>query len=142
MKRTTQQGFTLLELMIVTVIIAIISVAAYPGYIKHIQKTKRSDARTALNDVAQRQERYFLLNRAYASTFTALGYASSTPASPEGEYTLSLSNTTASTYTANATGATGRSQAQDVQCRTLSLNQRGVRSAVDSGGNDTTTVCW
>ncbi len=142
MKRMVQQGFTLTELLIVMAITAIIAAVAYPSYVKQIQKTKRADARIALNDVAQRQERYFLLNRSYASTFTDLGYANNTPASPDGEYSLTLSNTTASTYTVNATGATGKGQAKDTQCKTLSLDQRGARSAVDSSGNSTTSSCW
>lgn len=141
MKRMMQGGFTLVELMIVMAIIGIITAAAYPSYVSHVQKAKRSDARVALNDVTQRQERFFLLNRAYASTFTALGYANNAPTSPEGEYSLTLTNVTATTYTVNATAVTGRSQVSDGRCRTLSLDQRGTRSAVDSDGTNS-TVCW
>lgn len=142
MKRKVQRGFTLVELMVVVAIIAIISMLAYPSYITQVQRANRSDARVALNDVVQRQERFFLLNRAYASTFTALSYASNTPNSPENKYSLTLNRPNATTYTVSATGIAGTTQASDLTCARLSLDQRGTRSAVDSAGNDSTASCW
>ena len=45
-------------------------------------------------------------------------------------------------YTATATAINGENQWQDTECRTFSVNQAGVRSALDSGGADNTAECW
>lgn len=68
-------GFTLVELMITLAIVAILVAIAYPSYSNYIMKSHRADAKTALLDLASRQERYFALQNNYASTPSALGYA-------------------------------------------------------------------
>ena len=50
------RGFTLVELMIVIVIVAILLAVALPSYQNSVQKGRRADAKAALLDVANRQE--------------------------------------------------------------------------------------
>lgn len=141
MIKLKQHGFTLIEMMIVVAIIGILAAFAYPSYMQHVQKAKRSDAHVGLNEVFQRQERNFILNRTYSSTLTGLGYSSNTPATPEGEYTLALSGVTATAFTVTATPVSGKTQASDNKCKSISLDQRGAKSAKDSS-NNASTVCW
>jgi type IV pilus assembly protein PilE len=49
-------GFTLIELMITVAIVAILAAVAYPSFMEQVRKSRRSDAITALNAVAQAQE--------------------------------------------------------------------------------------
>ena len=70
-------GFTLIELMIVVVVVAILSAVAFPSYVEAVRKSRRSEAKTALLDLAARQERYFTTHNAYAETPPFLGYAGS-----------------------------------------------------------------
>ena len=64
-------GFTLVELMIVLVIIGILTAVGFPAYQSYIQRGVRSQGQQFLMDLAQRQEQYYLDNRAYAPGWVA-----------------------------------------------------------------------
>ena len=59
------QGFSLIELMIVVVIIGLISAVAYPSYSDHVTKSRRTDAQTVLMQASQFMERYYTENNRY-----------------------------------------------------------------------------
>lgn len=65
-----QSGFTLIELMIVVAIIGILAAVAYPAYTDSIAKGKRGEARAALMNLLQQQERYLTQMNTY-ETFAA-----------------------------------------------------------------------
>jgi type IV pilus assembly protein PilE len=127
--------------MITVVVAAILAAVVLPAYNIQIRKSRRTEARTALLDLAGRAERMYSTSNSYFGTTTAgqllppdLGYIGAWPITVgSGYYRISLSNSTASTYTFTAT-AVG-SQALDTTCATL---------AVDNTGNQTATdpTCW
>lgn len=137
-----QRGFTLTEMMIVVAILGIISAFAYPSYVEQVRKSKRADAKIALQQVAQRQESHFIKNYSYAATLTALGYAADSIPSPEGDYNLAVNDATATSYTLKATPASTSGQIKDTACATFTLDHMGRKVSKDSSDVVTTDKCW
>jgi len=69
-------GFTLLELMIVIVVVAVLATIALPVYQDSKIRSQRATGKGMLYDVATRQEQYFINNKDYATALTELGYSS------------------------------------------------------------------
>lgn len=78
MKKNLNDGFTLIELMIVVAIVAILASVAYPAYTSSILKGKRAEGRAALAELLQQQERYMTQNNVYYAFTNASG--TTTPA--------------------------------------------------------------
>ncbi len=64
-KQYSQQGFSLIELMIVVVIVAIIAAFAYPSYTRQVQATRQSAAQGEMMSYASVLENYRAQNFSY-----------------------------------------------------------------------------
>jgi type IV pilus assembly protein PilE len=62
-----QQGFTLIELMIVVVVIAVLSAIALPSYTDYVTRSKLAEAYAHLSDLRVKMEQHYLDNRRYSS---------------------------------------------------------------------------
>lgn len=71
----TQGGFTLIELMMVVAIVGLLAAVAYPSYTNQIVRGQRSSGQNFVMDLAQREEQFFLDNRAYTNSMANLGIA-------------------------------------------------------------------
>ena len=121
--RLPTRGFTLVELMISIVVLAIIVAVALPSYKAATRKSHRGEAIAALAALQQAQERFRSGNSAYAGTLAAVGVASTT--APGGYYALSVSSATATGYVITADGS-GSSQRDDGDCAKLSMQVTGT----------------
>ena len=70
----TQQGFSLMEMMIVVAIIGILVAVAYPSYQEKIRETRRTEAIALTTKIMQAQERFFVNNLTYTTNLTQLGF--------------------------------------------------------------------
>ena len=67
------QGFTLIELMIVLLIVGILSGIALPNIIRQVGKAREAEAKQALSSIGFAQQGYFFENRQFATTYLELG---------------------------------------------------------------------
>ncbi len=138
-----QTGFTLIELMVSMVIIAIIMTVAIPSYRGYIQRANRADATTALLRITAGQERFFIQNGTYSNDLAnpppvGLGVGQT----ERGFYNLAVARPNAGQYQAVATIAAGGAQADDQDCAVFIVNERGQRTAFTNGGAENTDDCW
>jgi type IV pilus assembly protein PilE len=106
-------------------------------YTAQVQKSRRADAKVALEMVAAAQERFFTLNGTYAATLSSLSVSPDIQggASNEGYYDISVNRTAADQFTATADTDSGAAQASDSDCAQFTLNQVGNKGA-------TSANCW
>jgi type IV pilus assembly protein PilE len=141
--------------MITVVIVAILASIAIPSYTSYIQRSRRTDAKSTLLNLASLEERYFSTNNTYTNAAANLGYPVGT-ATPftvgSGYYNITTLITTAAvapinatsvgtpaTYTITAT-AIG-SQAADLLCATFTITSGGVQTATGTDPNPNVD-CW
>jgi type IV pilus assembly protein PilE len=111
-------GFTLIELMIATAVVAIIAAVAYPSYMGSVRKSRRAEAVSALAGLQQAQERWRANNAQYAVSASGLGISTTTPT---GLYTLAVDSADASGYIVSARAVSGTSQSADTNCTVMRL---------------------
>ena len=124
--KKNEYGFSLFELLIVLTIIGILATIAYPMYIQALVKTRRTEAKVALINLANRMEIYYLENNnSYANAnLTRLDINSKTA---KGFYQLSITSTNDS-YQLSATATF-----KDPNCYLLRLNELGERTSNPNG---------
>jgi type IV pilus assembly protein PilE len=139
--RTT--GFSLIELMVTVAIISVLVAIAVPTYIDKVRKSRRTEAKTVLLDLAGREERFFNTNNQYSLLPSDLGYGATAAAFPmtvgNGYYTVSvvLNAGPPLGYTLSASPVAGSDQAKDTHCTTFTLQSTGQQTSFPD-----TTSCW
>lgn len=140
--RNHSRGFSLIELMIVVAIVAILARVAYPAYQDYVRRAARAEARAAVLNMAQLQERNFSDRGAYVAVSSGAltdgwqnaNWSGSSFASRKYDVTVAVGNP-ASTYTITATPANGFSEPK---CGSLTLTNDGTRGS--SAGD--AVACW
>lgn len=157
------RGFTLVEVLIVVVIVAVLAGISVPAYTRHVERAHRAEARAALLEAAQYLERHYVTANAYTGAVLPDRLQTVPPGGPSARYTLSV-EVTDTEYTLTAAPASDATPVAPVTpaapaapaapvaaadgCGSLTLNSLGVRSAsaaVDASGkldSDLAAACW
>ena len=133
--RRSMAGLTLIEVLVVSVIVAILAAIAVPAYQQQVREGRRVEARGMLVEVMNREHRWFADNSAY--TTDVVGDLDFDPAESEnGYYTVIAAGTEQQVVlTADVTSKGG--QDEDTACTTLTLSTTGAKTPI--GDRD---KCW
>lgn len=126
-------GFTLIELMVVVVIVAILTTLAYPSYKNYVIRSNRSAAQSQLLDLANREQQYILAQRSYTTTIGTGGLSVTIDNDVSKFYTVSISLDCDADGTAD-TVPCFRISAEPI---TTSMQKDDGTLVVDSSGNKT-----
>ena len=130
-------GFTLIELMMVIVVMAILAAIALPSYQQYIKRGKITEATSSLSELRLRAEKWFADNRTYVGfDQTVQGARYFTYACDDG----AGGAVTATAFRCIATGVT----AEGMNGFKYTIDQSNVRTSTFtglSGWNDSGT-CW
>ncbi len=151
------RGFTLMELMITVAIAAILASIAIPAYNSYILKSHRTEAKTALLDMASMEERFFTTTNSYSTATTDLGYSGNWPVivgsgyyeiqDPTPTVTQAIAPTvqnpagTPASFTLTAVPVPGNMQVQDLACQVFTVSSTGTKAATGNDPNPSVD-CW
>jgi len=130
-KQSKSYGFTLVELLITVAIVGILAGVAYPSYTDFVKRSNRSEGQRELLRYANLQEQVYVDSRSYAADMTGLGASTASIDTESGNYTISVSAQSATTFTLQAVAKS--TQTSDSGCTTLTIDQIGTK---------TPTACW
>lgn len=130
MRKTTEAGFSLLELMIVVAIIGILASIAYPSYQEQVAEGRRVDAQANLLSLAQHMERHYTENGSYAGA--VLPYTESPKDGSDKFYDITLPASTGVSYTLRATPKNGM---VGDRCGNMDVTNIGQKTAAQAD-------CW
>lgn len=122
--KTSSAGFTLIELMVTVMVVALLAAVAIPSYQNAMVKNRRAAAKAYLSDIAQRQQQYLMDARAFATTTTALKAPPPAEVATYYQVAIEVGSALPPTFTATATPIAGGAQVDD---GALSISSDGTR---------------
>jgi type IV pilus assembly protein PilE len=159
-------GFTLIEVVIVTVIMAILAAIAIPQYTGYVKRAKRAEAKRVLSEAAQVMERNYTVSGCYAystpldcnesspsgSMFTLSGGLTRAPSEGKASYLVKFSALDKQTFTLQAVpcGSVSGDDAcaapndgfTDSECGSFTLTHTGVRGVSVATEAAVVAACW
>ena len=156
-KHAAVRGFTLIELMVVVAVIGILAAIAYPSYTEAVLKGRRAQARTALLELMQQQERYMTQRNAYLDfntsdtgvvskatsalpqTLPFKNYSGDNPSSPA--YWISAGRCGDQAIT-DCVLLTAKPTRTDAAAGSLTLSSTGAKGCTGTAASTNFRICW
>lgn len=111
------RGLSLIELLVVITIISVLATVGYPSYKTYLMESRRTDAINALRENQLTIEKY-MQQSGVTPTTSAVTLLTT---SAQGFYDLTYTRVDDDSYKLVATAVSGRSQANDTDCTTITL---------------------
>jgi len=143
-RQSFSRGFTLIEMMIVVAIIGVLAAVAFPSYQRYVMESRRSEAKSFLNQVMQQQEKYYTENLKYTTDLTELGYPVASPRSENAYYRVIAQQCAAPVAPITECVRLraipiSPTQLNDTECGKFILDSRGRKRETGTG---TVADCW
>lgn len=129
----SNKGITLIELLVVIVIVGILAAIAIPVYTNYMQRARRADAKTALEQLRAAEEMYRAEKGSYSTDLTQLvnswGVPNAVGGGPPGpwDYVILLNSSSALGFLAE-----GRpNSARQLSDGSLFIDQNGIKTPAD-----------
>jgi len=130
--RRSNQGFTLIEIMIVIAIIGIVITIGYPSITEHVKKTHRTEIAGLLSEQAQSLERFHSKGGVYTNA---------TDLSAGNDYYSIAPTLTDQTFSLTATRKSGSMMEGD-KCGDFTITNTGARTISNAAAELTSQDCW
>jgi len=119
-KMKSNRGITLIELLVVILIVGILAAIAVPVYTNYMQRARRADAKTALEQLRASQEMFRAERGSYSTDLVQLVNSWGVP-NISGDYAILLNSATALGFFAEGRPTTARQLSDG----SLFINQDG-----------------
>ncbi|MEJ6552272.1 type IV pilin protein [Psychrobacter pacificensis] len=121
-----QQGFTLIELMIVVAIIGVLAAIAYPSYQRYVIKTKRTDMMSEMQNIASEIESRKLAQGSYSAISAGVktDFATAYPRQGTQLYDVTITDPLVAKWKITASPKTATQMIGDGN---LTLNYQGIK---------------
>jgi len=144
---TRTAGFSLIELVVVLLLVAVLLAIAVPGYVHTVEGVHRTMAKLTLMEIAARQERYLQNHKRYGLSLAQLGFGeqllidATATATDESRaiYQIALAVEEGEYRGVRAVPLNG--QKRDLDCGVLTLHRNGERQ-VSGRLQANPELCW
>lgn len=127
-------GFTLIELMIVVLIVGILGSIAYPSYIDYVRNSKLPEGTGNLSTMKNKMEHYFQDERTYTGACDSAAIKSLLKDTSNFTYECEADG---ETFTLSAIGSSEQTKGFN-----YSINEIGEKQTVASPAGYSTGACW
>lgn len=126
-------GFSFIDIVVVTAIIALLASVAIPSYNSQMQKTRRAEGQAKLLEVMHAQAKHYRENSTYVTDLRILGYDTATEKSANEFYTVTASS--CETGINQCVKLTANANLEQMADGSLTLDSVGRKERVLSNGN-------
>jgi type IV pilus assembly protein PilE len=128
-------GFSLIEILIVIVALAVLAAIAVPMYQTTIEKSRKREAYAMLAAIRASQLRYYTANNAFTTDLTRLDFdPTQNSGGQTSHFTYCMSSADSNTFIASALRNTQNTQGLEGTLRTvIQINQAGAVNETASG---------